>query len=163
MVPIMCSFLLGVALVQGGQKQDRSQNLDFWVGKWICEGESKGPNGNVQKTKGQYEITKILGGKVIQENFSGPNLKGKSLSVYDANAKVWRQTWVDDSGGYISLSGGPADGKFILSTEMKNGRVRRMVFHDITNEGFIWDWEGSRDCGKTWRNLWHIRYSRDKK
>ena len=82
--------------------------LDFWLGDWDARWGEAG--------RGTNRLTRILGDRVIREDFSGggPNghLNGLSLSVFDAERRVWRQTWVDDSGGYLDLVGDVADGCF---------------------------------------------------
>ena len=141
--------------------------FDFWVGDW----DISWTNAQGQLLKGSNQIVKILDGKVIEENFVGspasvPVLKGKSVSVYSTAKNVWRQTWVDNQGGYISLTAKVDGEKRIFETDpvKRNGAeiIQRMVFHDIQKDSFIWDWEGSRDGGKTWNNLWKIEYRRKK-
>jgi hypothetical protein len=46
-----------------------------------------------------------LNGCVIEENFNGGSFKGKSVSIYSPIKKMWLQTWVDNSGGYLEFSG----------------------------------------------------------
>lgn len=35
-----------------------------------------------------------------------------------------------------------------------------MRFYDILPGSFTWDWEGTRDGGRTWNLRWRIYYSR---
>ena len=141
--------------------QDESTQFDFWLGNWEL---TWGDNG-----RGTNEITRILDGRIIQENFaSAPNEKGQSLigisvSAYDPNAKQWKQTWVDNQGGYLDFVGGYADDKMILSREaiIQDEPVKqRMVWHNIQAETFDWSWERSIDGGHTWETAWFIRYQR---
>ena len=141
--------------------------FDFWVGDWDISWK----NAQGQIFNGTNRIVKIRDGKVIEENFLGsaastPVLKGKSVSVYSTAKNVWRQTWVDNQGGYISLTAKVDGDKRIFETDpvKRNGAeiIQRMVFHDIKNDSFTWDWEGTRDSGKTWNNLWKIEYRRKK-
>ena len=144
---------------------DTAKQLDFWVGDWNCVGKSRDEPGKDKwtDTVAKNHIERILGSKVIQENFTMEGLVGKSVSVYDEKAKVWRQTWVDDSGSYIALTGGMQDGKMILVTLPNKERPKasnRMVFDNVTKDSFDWNWEGSRDGGKTWNLSWHLHYTR---
>jgi hypothetical protein len=86
-----------------------------------------------------------------------------SVSVYNPARKLWQQTWVDDQGSYIALEGGYKDGNMILQT-LRNPaapkQVSRMVFKDIKKDSFLWNWEGSKDGGKTWTLNWQITYTR---
>jgi hypothetical protein len=142
--------------------------LDFWVGEWECTGRSRNAPGKDEwtETKCTNSIKKILGGKVIEENFSTQGFTGKSVSVYNANAKVWQQTWVDSSGGYIALSGGVENGSMTLNQVMgpnaPTGLRMRMVFKDVKQDSFTWDWERSTDGGKTWELQWRLDYKRKK-
>ena len=71
--------------------QPEVKQFHFWIGDW--ELEWKTPAGETQY--GTNQITSILDGCVIQENFNGGDkmpLRGVSLSAYDARAKMWKQT-----------------------------------------------------------------------
>jgi len=134
-------------------------HLDFWIGKWTCRW---------QDNHGTNEVEKILGGKVVQENFDGhpsaPFL-GKSWSVYAPKLGGWRQTWVDDQGNYWNFVGRVDGERFIFATEditPKGDAVHlRMVFYDIEADTFKWDWERSDDEGETWKLAWQLHYTRN--
>jgi hypothetical protein len=133
-----------------------ARQFDFWVGDW----EFNGPSGG-----GINRVSKILDNCVVFENFSGTPLKGQSLSVFDRATQKWKQTWVDNTAGYLDFSGGFADGRMILAREFeKDGKkvAQRMVWFDIQADKFQWNWERSDDDGKTWKVLWHIDYKRVK-
>lgn len=134
------------------------QQFDFWLGEWDvswAEGQ-----------QGTNRIDKILDGKVIREQFDGnPAMpfRGMSLSVYDAGEKRWRQTWVDTEGNYWAFEGGFEDGRMILSTEVEAGGKLdqlRMVFFNIEADELDWNWERSKDGGRSWELRWHIHYRR---
>jgi hypothetical protein len=104
---------------------EQAKQFDFWVGTWDLEWtDAKG-----QKQKGTNTINKILGGCVIEENFTtgGPQpYLGKSHSLYDAKSGLWKQTWVDSGGAYIDLTGDFKDGKMMLhreATDVKGNKV----------------------------------------
>jgi hypothetical protein len=139
------------------------RQLDFWLGDWdvrwdASPGQPAGQGKNV--------ITRDFEGCVVHERFDGGpstgNLIGESWSVYSASALRWRQTWVDNQGGYFALAGGPQDGKFILvSSDLADNTPRqRMVFEDITANAFTWRWQRTTDRGATWTDSWVIYYSR---
>ena len=129
--------------------------FDFWLGDWDVRWGEDGIGTN--------RIERILDGKVIQENFAAPDLIGMSVSVYDAERKLWCQTWVDNNGSYLDFTGGFTGGKMILS---RNAIVRgetckqRMVWFEIRADKLEWNWERSDDGGQTWRVLWNIHYTR---
>ncbi len=140
---------------------DQPENqFDFWLGLWNC---TWGENG-----KGSNLVKRILDGKVIQENFDGGtsmNLQGISHSVWDPERKLWCQTWVDNNGSYLDFTGFLYDGKMILSRDaIVRGEAckQHMVWYNITESEFDWNWERSDDGGKTWKVNWQIKYRRKK-
>jgi len=92
------------------------------------------------------------------------HLRGRSVSLFDIRAGKWKQTWVDNEGGYLDFIGGFKDSQMILSragTRPDGSKVtQRMVFKNITHEEFDWSWEASTDGGKTWQVNWPIHYKR---
>jgi len=141
---------------------DPAKGLDFWVGTW----DLTWTNGEGETAQGTNTITKILGGKVIEEAFDGGTsmpLVGRSWSVYVPAEKIWKQTWVDNNGSYLDFTGGWSGEEVILSREgLTQGKpsIQRMRFHDIQADSLQWKWEISFDEGKTWRLAWDIHYQR---
>ena len=60
-----------------------ARQFDFWIGEWdlIWQGG-----------KGTNTITAILDSAVIQEAFDAPGFKGRSLSTFHRQKKMWHQT-----------------------------------------------------------------------
>ena len=140
------------------------KQFDFWVGSWegTWPGAKSGEVGH-----GTNNIARILDNCVVQENFSAGDsghLRGQSVSHYDAHSAKWKQTWVDNEGGYLDFTGEWKDGQMILSREAigPNGvkSLQRMVYKNITASEFDWSWESSTDGGKTWTVQWPIHYKR---
>ena len=137
------------------------RQFDFWVGEWDLTWDGG---------SGTNRIESILGGCVIQENFSGNMandtvFNGMSHSVYSPSKGAWLQTWVDNKGGYLDFEGGMEDGKMILSRQgERDGQqfLSRMVFRNIEEDSIDWGWERSTDDGETWTTLWAIHYERQK-
>ncbi len=132
--------------------------FDFWIGEWDVTWGKDG--------RGTNRVERILDGKVVQEDFHAPDLHGISFSVYDAERKLWCQTWVDNSGTYLDFTGKFDDGRMILSRDaIVRGEQckQRMVWYDIQEAQFNWNWERSDDGGQTWRALWQIHYERIRK
>jgi hypothetical protein len=129
--------------------------FDFWLGDWDAAwGEND---------KGTNRVERILAGKIIQENFTAPDFTGISVSAYDPERKFWCQTWVDSNGTYLDFTGRFEDGRMTLARDaIVRGEAcrQKMVWHDIHDDQFNWNWERSDDGGKTWRILWQIRYTR---
>ena len=131
--------------------------FDFWLGEWNVTWGEDG--------KGSNLIERILDGKIIQENFSAPDLEGKSVSAFDLERGLWCQTWVDSNGTYLDFTGGFEDERMILSRDaIVKGQAckQRMVWYDMRENQLEWNWERSDDDGKSWRVLWQIHYTRKK-
>ena len=142
----------------------QQKQLEFWVGEWDATwpGAKAGEVGH-----GTNSVRRILDGCVVQENFSGEQsapLRGTSVSIFDMNAGKWKQTWVDNQGGYLDFVGEFKDGQMVLQREA-TGRdgakfQQRMVWKNIAANAFDWSWEASHDGGKTWQVQWPIHYTR---
>ncbi len=138
-----------------------SNQFDFWLGSWNLT-----YNDTVHASN---TISRDLDGCVIYEHFNDPTskLNGNSWSVYNSKTKKWQQTWVDNQGGYIVLTGEMKEGKMILFTEPaigpKGKKLQyRMTFFNILKESFNWNWESTTDEGATWQPGWAIHYQRKK-
>lgn len=140
-----------------------SSLYDFWIGTW----ELNWTDQQGEKGTGINYIQRVMDGNVIEEKFkaitgSTAGFEGQSWSVLDANAGTWKQTWVDNQGGYLDFVG-KVDGEdriFERSFE-KDGQkvIQRMVFRNITTDSFVWDWQ--RKVGdEEWKSWWMIHYKR---
>jgi hypothetical protein len=126
-------------------------DLDFWLGDWTCTDPADG-------SVGSNRVQRVLGGKVVEETFaivdaSGQALHGRSWSVLDKE-RGWVQTWVDDQGSYLDFTGGTTDEGFVFARP-----GQRMVFRDVTPDGFTWDWE-KRSGDDAWELVWRLLYAR---
>ncbi len=136
-----------------------ARQFDFWLGDWDATWEGG---------RGTNRVEKILDGCVIHENFDGGGpggngLVGKSYSTYTPAMKKWRQTWVDNQGGYLDFVGGMEGKTMILSRAAeRDGKkfLQRMVWYNIGRDAFDWNWERSDDGGRTWTTQWAIHYVR---
>jgi len=167
--------MLGAACAQAGAQQQPPQQppcsgpefgqMDFWVGTWDVRWDAW-PSSGIPAGRGTNTITRQLGACVIQEDFDGGpsvgGLLGRSVSLYHAQTRLWRQTWVDNQGGYFALTGGPEGDRFILTTTRLSEAVpqTRMVYQDITPTSLTWHWQRSNDGGVTWTDTWVIYYVR---
>ena len=138
----------------------RAAQFDFWVGDWELEWD--GPDGKVNKATNK--IDKFLGQCIVRENFKAGNYEGFSTSAFDPAKGVWRQTWVDNQGGYIALTGAWKNDMMELRTEKskdKDGEfIMRMIFTEIKKDSLVWRWQRSGDNGKSWQDKWVLRYKR---
>ena len=141
--------------------------FDFWLGVWDLTWPAEQTGGTEGDTgHGRNRIERLFGNCAIEENFESADgtFRGSSLSVYDPNARLWRQTWVDNMGSYLLFTGAMSSEAMELRTATveRDGAsaVNRMVFSEIQTNGLRWQWQGSEDGGNTWTDLWTITYSR---
>jgi hypothetical protein len=161
LVALVCLFLPLVAFAQStpAPLPPEAAQFDFWLGEWDASwGDT---------LHGVNRISKRWDSVVVEEFDGKPGmpLEGHSVSAYDQNAKLWKQTWVDNQGSYLDFAGGFADGKMTLARSFqKDGKTihQRMVWFDITPAKFKWNWERSLDGGKTWEVQWAIDYTKRK-
>ena len=138
-----------------------NKDLDFWLGEWTVTDTTP----NAKNPPGTNSIRKIYGGKVILENFKMDTFEGQSWSVYNQQTKMWNQTWVDNSGGYIAMHSLKVNGNLAIQTlpnKAKPNSLNRMVFTNVKPDSFTWIWEGTQDGGKTWKLSWRLQYKRTK-
>jgi hypothetical protein len=134
-----------------------THEFDFWLGEWDCRWKG-GHGSNV--------VTAELDGAVILERFDGrpgTPLRGISVSVYDAEDALWRQTWVDSQRGYLDLSGRFEDGVMELRHDAREDHdvvPYRMRFIDIAPASFVWTWERFDSRVGEWTEQWRIDYAR---
>jgi len=140
------------------------RQLDFWIGDWDVTIKTQG-----QEARGRQHVEAILAGCAISESFSaeGPQQPwaGRSYSSWQPALGKWRQTWVDDSGGYLAFTGGVEQGTMTLYGEPRTGKdgkafQMRMVFLDVTAAALRWEWQRSYDDWKTHMVMMTIDYQR---
>jgi hypothetical protein len=144
--------------------EPEQKQLEFWVGEWDLTWPGNNPG---ETAHGTNSVHRILDGCIVQENFSGGDamhLRGQSVSIFDIRGGKWKQTWVDNEGGYLDFVGDFKDGQVVLSRDAPRPdgpkSLQRMVFKNIEHDQFDWSWEGSKDGGKTWTVVWPIHYKR---
>jgi hypothetical protein len=131
------------------------RQFDFWIGEW----EVTGQDGRVL---GRNRITRILDGCVLLEEWIGAGGgTGKSMNAWDRTSGTWRQTWLDNGGGRLELSGGLQGAIMVLSNEAPgpDGAVvhQRLTF-EPTDDGLRQHWQRSTDGGQTWTTLFDGQY-----
>ena len=136
--------------------------LDFWLGEWELTWPA---SGDQPAGRGTNRIVKTLDGCVVEESFAaaGPSpLVGRSLSTYDAVRKVWRQTWVDNSGSYLDFESALEKELSLVRRGEKDGSpaLMRMSWTNVRQDDMDWRWEFSPDGGRTWALRWLIHYVR---
>ncbi len=144
------------------------RQFDFWIGTWDLVVKTRNdPQSPWVEAPGVQRIEPILGGCAIAEHFTaeGPGVPwaGNSYSVWQPALGKWRQTWVDDQGGYLAFVGAVEDGAMTLYGEpvTRNGGVveMRMTFLDVTADALRWEWQRKAADG-TWAPQMIIEYRR---
>ena len=130
--------------------------LDFWIGDWTVSW----PGGT-----GANHIRRILNDQVIEEVFEchgdDGSLFGRSHSVLDVADGLWKQTWVDSSGAYLDFVGVAVDGRISFQRSTGDGHgLQRMVWLDVRDDSFRWEWQRSTDRGVSWKLSWPLEYRR---
>lgn len=146
---------------------EQAHQFDFWLGDWDLSWPAEQSGGEAgERMAGRNSITMLFGECVLEENFTTVDgaYRGHSVSVYDERAGLWRQTWVDSAGAYLSFVGGTESGDMVLSTEPVETEegvvVNRMVFTEVATDSLEWAWQRSTDGGETWADVWNISYCR---
>ncbi|MCE9580144.1 MAG: DUF1579 domain-containing protein [Deltaproteobacteria bacterium] len=143
--------------------------FDFWIGAWDVTVKAPAtPGAPWASARGTQRVEAILGGCAIAEHFAadgpGPAWAGTSLSVWQPALGQWRQTWVDDQGGYLAFTGGIEDGAMTLYGEPRAQQGvmtrKRMRFERVTADALHWVWQQTTDDGATWQDLMTIDYVR---
>jgi hypothetical protein len=152
----------GSALAQQPQQPPKCdtpahRQFDFWIGDWEVS-DAQGNKG------GENEVTLILKGCVIHESWKGGGLDGESFNVYSRTDDRWFQTWVDDIGRILRLSGGMQDGSMVLRGETKT-LAGKSVLDEIAwtplDDGRVKQhWRRSSDGGKEWQDVFEGFYAK---
>ncbi len=134
------------------------RQFDFWVGDWVVHR----PDG---ARAGTNRIESILGGCVLSERWEGDGgSRGRSFNMFYEREGLWRQTWVDNSGGRLDLAGGLDGNRMVLAGETPGrdgGRVRhRITWEPLAGGRVRQHWQASDDGGENWRDAFVGVYSR---
>ena len=137
------------------------RQFDFWVGEW----DVTNPEG---KTVGHNRISLVLGGCALREEWtSARGNTGTSLNAWDGEARLWRQTWVDDGGDVLLLAGGLQGGKMVLEGETAEAggkKTRQRITWTPLSGGSVRQlWDSSADGGRTWKVVFDGTYAPVKK
>ena len=131
------------------------RQFDFWVGTWEVTSPAN-PGRSSTNT-----ISSTHGGCVIFERYDAPGgYSGTSLSFYDQNADKWRQTWIDNQGAPLYLSGGFKKGSMVLTDGSDTENLQRVTWTPLKDRRVRQHWESSADGGESWTTVFDGYYAR---
>ena len=137
------------------------RQFDFWLGKWQVINRATG------KPAGENHIRKHLGECALYEDYRSVagGYAGTSFNIYQKSTGTWHQSWVDNGGLLLRLSGGlDANGAMVLAgdrVDAKGQSVRDRITWTPNEDGSVRQhWELSRDNGSTWSTLFDGRYEK---
>jgi hypothetical protein len=134
--------------------------FDFWVGDWVVHR----PDGQLA---GHNRITRIEGGCALREEWRSANgsYTGSSYNAFNPATDKWHQTWVDNQGGVLQLSGG-LDGEDMVLTSAgqdnpdQDAKLDRIRWTPLPDGRVRQLWEKSDNGGADWRTVFDGYYSR---
>ena len=138
------------------------RQFDFWLGDWdTFESDHSEPN-----SIARARVVPIAAGCAIHELYEQTDgLIGDSILSYDAVRKVWQQTWVDNRGSLLVISGAFKDGAVTMEGEMhlRNGnKVLQRITWKIEGNGVREFSVRSKDGGKTWEPFFDVLFKKRK-
>lgn len=160
----LLAFLLGTVAPLAAAQQpapcasSQHRQFDFWIGEWEVT-DARG------QRLGTNRIERILDGCVLYESWtSAGTSRGQSLNGWDPGDNKWHQTWMDNSGTVLMISGGIVNGEMVMEGE------RRLPDGTRTTERITWTpnadgtirqhWQSSRDTGMRWTTVFDGTYRR---
>ena len=145
------------------QDAPESRALDFWIGDWDVR--PKGAPAGRPPSKSHIE--RVEDGCVIAEYYTTPQgYSGRSINAYDAVAKRWQQTWMDNQGGVNNYFGQARDGNLYYEADgvyvpgVKKLVKTKMTFFNEGKDQVRQLIEQSEDDGKTYKPAYDLIYTR---
>ena len=135
------------------------RQFDFWVGDWEASTNDK--------PAGTNHIIILQDSCVIQENWESATsaYSGTSYNYYDPQDEQWHQTWVDNQGQSLRLTGQLEKNEMILKSGPMKNRKGETVFHRITwtplADGTVRQhWQSQKEGSVEWQTLFDGNYKR---
>ena len=131
---LLLSFSWLSASAAAACESEQHQQFDFWLGKWNVYVKDQ--------LAGTNQISKILGGCVLKEEWRGANGNsvGKSFNTFDTASNQWHQTWVDNQNTLLLLDGHWDGEKMLLSGKLK-GQKHQISWQPLSNGTVIQHWQ----------------------
>ena len=138
------------------------RQFDFWMGDW----DTFESDHSIPESIARARVTPIAAGCAIHELYEQTDgLIGDSILSYDPVRKVWQQTWVDNRGSLIVISGAFKDGAVSMEGEMRlqNGKLfLQRISWKAEGDGVREFSMRSKDGGKTWEPFFDVLFKKRK-
>jgi tetratricopeptide (TPR) repeat protein len=139
----------------GGEEFRR---FDFWIGEWEVVNLTR-PDSDAPPALNR--ITPLHDGCVLREDYQSPSgFTGSSLNFYDARDGLWHQTWIDNQGQALYLSGDLVEGSMVLAGAPGSKPLNRITWPALPEGRVRQLWEVSTDDGESWQTVFDGLYSR---
>lgn len=137
---------------------EQYRQFDFWQGSWKVSNSS---NKQISDSK----VTLINNGCGLLEEYSTPSgYVGKSLNIFDRQTGKWHQTWIDNTGLLLQLTGEFRNNKMEMFGETLSAdgnKVLNKISWQLLADGRVNQvWQSSKDKGKTWQQLFDGYYTK---
>lgn len=145
-------FIMAATTSDGQQPSPCSapqhRQFDFWIGEW----EVSDPRG---QHLGSNRIERVLNGCVLYESWTGAGgSRGHSLNAWDPSDNKWHQSWFDNEGTILNISGGMINGEIIMEGERRltdgTRQLERITWTPNADGTIRQRWQSSRDQGMRW-------------
>ncbi len=135
-------------------KEDRISSLspekpDFttFIGNWNCIVANLDTEGNWKEANAKWEWKTILDGKVIQDYWESPTMKGTNIRTFNPKTGSWMNAWINNQSKTISeiwTAYTTEDGKIVMTDEQKTFEIH---FYNIKEDSFDWKWDVRQEDG----------------
>lgn len=137
----------------------KHQRLRMLLGSWIVtEGG---------KEVGRNTLSPVFGDCAVREEWKATSGSvGTSLTFYDSQLDIYRQTWIDGQGLVLELKGGFEGDALVLEGQRPSMRdpgnviENRIRWSPNEGGGFQQVWTVSRDGGVSWTQFFNGRYAK---
>ena len=124
------------------------RQFDFWIGEWEVS-DSQG------QRLGSNRVERMLNGCVLYESWTGTSgSRGHSFNAWDPADNKWHQSWFDNEGTILNISGGIINGEMVMEGERRladgTRQLERITWTPNADGTIRQLWQSSRDQGMRW-------------
>ena len=147
--------------------------LESLVGEWNVEAQfwMGGPDGGATTSKGTSKVRWLLGGRYLQEEYSGEMMQmpfqGIGITAYDNFRQKYVSTWMDTMGTGVFISEGTADpigksltflGKMDEPATGQKDKPTKMILHVVSPDKHVMEMHDLSLGGKS--KVFEMTYTR---